>query len=475
MTLATFSSITAVPHVITLEGIVCDTAYEYAHKYAEYLAAIHHNPVKWLLDYDELYGEMLLEYAKSINVYLYTRPRPEYYKLLRSMMWYRVKELKAKTFGTHRDVEYSAHCLDEDYDWMEISSGVKPFFLFEVLENLSPLARQMVDMVVHPTDEMEKALARYIEYRNGLYVHGAGVNGIPPKIFAEVLGESISTIKEAYQEIGKALNDEEFNIMSVQIRDTHFSGKLMTWKDVKELKAADTYSKWSIIWLRNQAEFRGIDTEGMKRRDMVYALRDHDKDNGVASDVPVDAKSKVEEEKKIEKVEEKKIDEKKVEDVQSSDVSVHEVEGDVFSQMLAAMRNGETLTVTKIGTSQWQFHLESNEVSKKSKTPSADGSELIPTKPIVDKSAPFVEKHKKNSEKWSGLVLNPAYVEFKKEIKAMGNNFFETAREEGAEWEDSEDRKITHMRAVAALVTKRGIEKYRPEFRTRNSRKAITL
>lgn len=548
-------------------------ALEYGFSYAKMMASRHHTNVRWVLHYEELYGDLLEELAKSLKKYLLCelserKPWNEYLKLVRMMMWNRVRELYSysntekrgaikQEDGSIRYIEFTAHVLNEDYDYYDdrwtvggwtTGCRIEPYMLSEFTDTLSPLARKIVESVLDPDENMQQAIGEYIQYRATLYKNGAGIGGdkspsIPPKVVAKALDLEVGKVKEMYAEVTSKLyeDDKEKGTMNtaVALGQPDFAGSLVVWKDrqVEDQR----YSQWGKFALQDQVKFRELcDTvSGMRRSLLIFALRLNDLANGrdldtnekevqeklnglnktdkdllgqkllasVASptrEVAAPPKTNGKTVAKVEVVEEPETEdayedfgpktdvklhpEDAKEDVASDNVKIkktkddddgngmlgkHQTDADPFIQLLQAMREGETLNVTRTGSNSWNFELVSpSNDHKVAKSPST-------VKVDTEKTSDETEngKFKKGSKGWKQELMSPEYLEFVDWKKNLNDNekFLEIAKEEGAEWDYSDNVRVNLRGAFKALREKRGISKWKPKYQGRDSRKAVTI
>lgn len=504
------------PLTVSLEDKACD----YIQSYANFIARRHYDPYKWRMDYEEIVGEMLLYGAIVIDKYLRVKsPKPwvEFTALTRTAMWNRIKTVKGQVYGTYRKVEFNAHVIPEDFKvgYYDDSLGAV-LFLWELMSDLSPTACQIVRAVLDPDERMQRAIMDHVEHRNSQYINGAGVNGIPVKVIVKGTGIDVFIVKQARTEIITRLKDKE-NIMASPAlpvvweedgKKINFTEDYVTWQDYGYM-----YSRWTKPFLVAQTQQRGIHEEGMSRREMVDALRDHDEEKGVPDDreanllpsggiTPAKPKAKVEEVVKEPDVDEddefdtkflggEPIDDGESEDDEDTDfglpplpakptervvakpklqkseeksTSVEEPEEDTGSsvtgtykisdEQVAALLTG-VVEALRQGEELTLRRAGSNEWN----IHLASGK-VVAAKPEVEKVPEKEKKQRKKSSK-DGKKLSSEYVAFKAWVDEEGTEaMIAAAVAEGVTWNESEDSTINHMRVFMALRKHRKIEKW---------------
>jgi hypothetical protein len=119
----------------------------------------------------------------------------------------------------------------------------------------------------------------------------------------------------------------------------------------------------------------------------------------------------------------------------------------VFSQMFEAMEDGNAIVVTKLGENKWQI--------------------------VKGNAVQLGVKKISNSEAWAEMI-SQEYVDWN---AAWTKKSYEQkkayAKKIGAKWEAHEDERVDVMRLTASVRSKEGIEKYKPEYRTRAARAAL--
>ena len=121
---------------------------------------------------------------------------------------------------------------------------------------------------------------------------------------------------------------------------------------------------------------------------------------------------------------------------------------DMFATMLDALDDGQAINITRLGENKWQVSLgnAAKAAAVKKKTGKEYWDEVISP------------ETKAWSEKWGAMDLA--------QKKAY-------AKKVGAKWEPHDDERIESMRLAQAVRTKEGLEKYKPEYRTRAARIAL--
>lgn len=271
-------------------------------RYAKSLSIKYHNPARFDLSQEDLFGELMLEVAKSINVYLHKLPYDQYKIVTRRMLYYRICELTKKAYGTHHANELTADVLSEDLEALQIVNYEMEdlFRLPEFSSKLSTDALKLVNCILEPDAHTEAIIKKYIDSRSRTYKNGAGVNGLPPKVLAEVLGVSVKEIRPIINSIKEVVkeNDIMVSILPASERgkyfgkfDAPYSDKLVTCMMVRFNGDTLHYGIWRVQDLRAQAIFRGLTTKEKEEEEETRTVRsklikmlteDDEKNHGIA-------------------------------------------------------------------------------------------------------------------------------------------------------------------------------------------------
>lgn len=157
----------------------------------------------WIMNFEDLFAEMMLEVAKGIRVY-HAKPVDERTMIIKRMMVNRIKEIKHRMFVTHRNTEVGALLLDHDDaddnipgdDLEIIYNSVER--VKKTLEKLTPDARKVLEAILFGNDRLNsimklaakrKTQAKYVHLKiRALYV-------------ADALLLPVSTVDSAFKEI----------------------------------------------------------------------------------------------------------------------------------------------------------------------------------------------------------------------------------------------------------------------------------
>lgn len=121
-----------------------------------------------------------------------------------------------------------------------------------------------------------------------------------------------------------------------------------------------------------------------------------------------------------------------------------ELAGANMLELLAGMTDGTSLVITKIADNKWLF---ANEMPKAAKPEGLRGNAY-----------------------WTE-VLDEEYLKWYHEWQSLTHDErIKKAKKAGVTWKEDKDPRVNIMRATDAYRTAMGIEKYKPEFRTRSAR-----
>lgn len=125
------------------------------------------------------------------------------------------------------------------------------------------------------------------------------------------------------------------------------------------------------------------------------------------------------------------------------------LDGQLVLDMLEAMRTGETYVIGKINDEQWRI--------------------------AISKEALVVTTGKKlKGVAYDREVCTQEFLDWKKEWQAMSTEEkIHHAEELGVEWEQHETARINLMRAGLAVREHLEIDKYKPQYQSRNARASI--
>jgi DNA-directed RNA polymerase specialized sigma24 family protein len=172
----------------------------------------------WLMDADEIAGELFLEISKGLEAYS-DKEGEELLAILRTMCDNRVYELKAKYYGTHRrlkiEMEISLESIDDpdDDDFaasypLDMISEDTSDSLYEshvrVLQtraSLSDNAKIVFDAVCLDNNPRVTEQVRLAGIRASATYKGGGTVRLKPWHLAEALGMSENSVRRAWKEI----------------------------------------------------------------------------------------------------------------------------------------------------------------------------------------------------------------------------------------------------------------------------------
>lgn len=256
---------------------------------------------KWSLNQDELYLEFCAAIAKTIAHYAHGVTRKELIVLCHAAMKHKYQDVLHKTTRTYRNVEDAAHVLDADMGFGEdIEMGyVSSDFLNDFVSGLSPLARRLVELSIEPDEKMSEQIGKYIDYRNTRYKNGAGVSKIPLRLFAEATNRPIKEIKQASKEIHNKLTEVNMTAASMDT-ETLLNTFRYGEKIVTSYQSTKKYVAWKNDDLYEQAEYRGIKTDGYRRGEVAKRLHEFDMEHGLPTQFQLDEEHEIDEDLTIE-------------------------------------------------------------------------------------------------------------------------------------------------------------------------------
>lgn len=289
------------------EQVVADMA-----PHVKILSRKSHNPKRWLLDREEIEGELMFELAKSMTelvpwnghevMRLYSMPYDQWRAYTYTSLKNRVRELGTATKFTVREPELTAHAIQSEDHLRQLANRNRYdphlFLLWEFLAGMSEDARNIVKQVLDPNEKTEAALKRYQEHRDSLRYRGSnsgvGMRRIPARVMAEALDITLYRAKKAYREIKLrlTLREDPMNVGVISELDLPFGTELVTWQDtLAALEAKYTDVDWPedagnyFLWdtlkhINIQAEFRELDTSG-QRGDVVRRIVEDDIKRGI--------------------------------------------------------------------------------------------------------------------------------------------------------------------------------------------------
>ena len=495
-------------------------------EYARSLALRYQNPFRFPLEKEEIWGELNAEIAKAV-VFYPDKPAAEFIRIARGMLWNRLYELLNQAYGSIRgQCERTAYMFDHDIFFGASDKTEFSFILSEFLTPLSPLARQVVECLLNPDEKMEMALLEYIEHRET--IHWC-INGVPPHVVAKALGRGVWVIRKAYQEIREALQKSE---KDVDMFNSDAYRKSVDYPDFENSRIVEgvdyfkLYQDWPHHFLDSQLKYRKLWREDMTLQEKVDALQADDKK---PVEVPVEEKSEVSESETSEPIEEKSeeivpevetavTEEEPGDDyeefpplapikktppdwVKDDDVEPVSAEPDpipakepvvekvtpeaenkdekqpvaeitmaqvdiVFVQMLEAMRKGEQLIVERLSEHEWSFTLVP--------------TELI----IVEVPQSTTKRYKKGSADWKKEVCTPERLEAEQMIKELTTKDMSPeevigiikakAQESGVTLPHTNDPRVLKTQFARGWYKEKGIETYKPEYKTQAARDKVT-
>lgn len=516
--------------------------------YARNLAKKYSGHNRWMLDKNELFGELCLEIAKAIQSYLYVIPYGEFLKAARTMLYYRYQEILGKSTGKYYGREFSAHVLKEDMSFgSNIDNGYSySDFSIDFMKGLSDLAKSMTNLALNPSDEMIVQLNEYVKSRNSKYVHGAGVRKIPLRIFAAVTGESIFNIRAANNEIRRKLREiDDMTDTDLRIKgaDEDTGEYLMSFDyangQVTSFMTGERYIEWGREAIFQQADHRKLERNGLRRGEVASLLHQDDIAKGVSTQddivsgvspaetvVAVMSKSDIDDgqddgfdtkflKKNGNGKDEEKVDEshevaeffgdKPPDDDDEEEVEVDEpvvvpattkvaltktiqTKENPFQAIMESMPVGVSMTVTRLGENEWHVEIVESEEQVATKIPVDNHEPTVKLKkaedgkvvPVVDdkleSGTDEVVKLKKTTQAWRDLVLSPKYVTWMDEMKELSiEELKKIAKELNAVWEKQSHPPAERRNVLQAIRKAKKIYKYKPAYRTREGRAAVTL
>lgn len=148
-------------------------------------------------------------------------------------------------------------------------------------------------------------------------------------------------------------------------------------------------------------------------------------------------------------VEEEEVEEE-VTPVKAASVKVKPVAetavGSLFIELVSAMQDGSIITITKIADNKWNI---------------TSGT------PVAEK------KGLKGNDYWRE-VLDQAYIDWSNEWTAMtAEARIKKAKAAKVTWKEDPDPRVNIMRCTEAYRTALGIEKYKPQYRSRKERRLL--
>lgn len=121
----------------------------------------------------------------------------------------------------------------------------------------------------------------------------------------------------------------------------------------------------------------------------------------------------------------------------------------MFMALISSMADGSSIIITKIADNKWSITSGESVQQKKSGL--------------------------KGNDYWKE-VLDPAYVEWSKEWTAMSaEDRIKLAKSKKVQWKEDPDPRVNQMRCTEAYREAMGIEKYKPEYRSRKARKELQM
>ena len=136
--------------------------------------------------------------------------------------------------------------------------------------------------------------------------------------------------------------------------------------------------------------------------------------------------------------------------VEKKSIKIKTANENLIQDLINELAEGKSLLITILGQGKLQV------VSQEFVAPKATSSSGLSGKEFWD------------------TVADPGFIEWNSEWKKL--TFDEkkaAAKKAGAKWEPHEDEGIEHMRLSSAMRDALGIEKYKPEYRTREQRAAL--
>lgn len=495
-----------------------DRALEEMMPIAHSLARAHQDNRKWMLERDELRGEMQLEIAKLMPR-LYLMPFEDWCKYTTTCMVNRIHVLKRRAYGSHLRVERTASSVsDEQMDLLFERSATheRPFLLFDFLQELSPDARQVVMLALYPTEAMRTALDRYIAYKEARFENGT-VDGIPVRVMADVTGFSLARTRRAYQDVRDALRleDDDMTLTTTRNLGLNFGGELVTWQDVLRVLRRDnpgassiegSYARWNTLTeLLPQAKFRKLDVTG-GREELLPRFRKDDATRGIDPDplgkmelgtvrktlsapaaekeekkptnskkdilraaaersIPKPSPDRVVPDKTELKADTKEEPEAKPDAVPGVGGVVKEVYPIQIQQMLDYvldhLNEGSSLVITRLSADTCTVSVVNGVVA-----------------PAAAQAAP--SKVKRYGEAWNKLVRSEEWFAFNSEMDALCEKdgmaaVIDLAKEEAGFGGVNGGEHINYVHARRVLLNHRGIDKWKAEYATRAARKQVTL
>lgn len=178
--------------------------YDDIRKFVTYLAGCNADENNFMLQREEIEGELWVEFVKGIKRYG-DLPQEQLLAVLRRMMDNRVAELRYRFYVTHRAAENGMGDIEDMYETP--ASGVNPEDaaisserIVQIRDELSDISKKIFDAIVYGNDMIEEH-CRLAGWRRAYVYKGGGHVTLQPYLVANALALGISEVKKALAEI----------------------------------------------------------------------------------------------------------------------------------------------------------------------------------------------------------------------------------------------------------------------------------